>query len=197
MEYNTHSSLASIGKTQGKTQGLSARLPCLPTARGSLVPPTVPTKTVLVAEILNDVSQLPPEMLRKGRWDELFFVDLPNQTEREAIWKIPISKYGRDAKDFDLVQLARITEGLAGSEVESCFVEALYAGFDQDTEPTDLTIAQVLADFMPLSKLMAEQIAALRNWAKGRTTRSICSGACSAMAASTTTATSPISKPAW
>jgi len=123
---------------------------------------------VFVVATANDVSQLPPEMLRKGRWDELFFVDLPNQSEREAIWKIQISRYGRDAKDFDLVQLARATDGLTGSEIEACFVEALYAGFDQDREPTDLTIAQVLTDFMPLSKLMAEQIGALRNWAKGR-----------------------------
>ncbi len=123
---------------------------------------------VFVVATANDVSQLPPEMLRKGRWDELFFCDLPNQQEREAIWSIQISKYGRDAKDFDLVQLAKATEGLTGSEIESCFVEALYAGFDQDQEPTDLTIAQVLTDFVPLSKLMGEQISGLRNWAKGR-----------------------------
>ncbi|WCJ60721.1 AAA family ATPase [Fontisphaera persica] len=123
---------------------------------------------VFVVATANDVSQLPPEMLRKGRWDELFFVDLPNQSEREAIWKIQISKYGRDAKDFDIQVLSKATDGLTGSEIEACFVEALYAGFDQDTEPTDLTIAQVLTDFVPLSKLMAEQIGALRNWAKGR-----------------------------
>lgn len=123
---------------------------------------------VFVVATANDVSQLPPELLRKGRWDELFFVDLPNQTEREAIWKIQISKYGRDAKDFDLVQLARMTDGLTGSEIEACFIEALYAGLDLEKEPTDLTIAQVLTDFVPLSKLMAEQISGLRNWAKGR-----------------------------
>jgi SpoVK/Ycf46/Vps4 family AAA+-type ATPase len=123
---------------------------------------------VFVVATANDVSQLPPEMLRKGRWDELFFVDLPNQSEREAIWGIQISKHGRDAKDFDTAVLSKATEGLTGSEIESCFVEALYAGFDQDAEPTDLTIAQVLTDFMPLSKLMAEQISGLRNWAKGR-----------------------------
>ena len=123
---------------------------------------------VFVVATANDVSQLPPELLRKGRWDELFFVDLPNQLEREAIWKIKISKYGRDPVEFDLVQLGRVTEGLTGSEIEACFVEALYAGFDQDQEPTDLLIAQVLNDFVPLSKLMAEQISGLRNWAKGR-----------------------------
>jgi ATP-dependent 26S proteasome regulatory subunit len=123
---------------------------------------------VFVVATANDVSQLPPEMLRKGRFDELFFVDLPNQQEREAIWEIQIGKYSRDAKDFDIVQLAKVTEGLTGSEIENAFVEALYQAFDAEKEPTDLTIAGVLTEFVPLSKLMAEQIAGLKNWAKGR-----------------------------
>jgi ATP-dependent 26S proteasome regulatory subunit len=123
---------------------------------------------VFVVATANDVSQLPPEMLRKGRWDEMFWVDVPNQEEREAIWEIQIQKYGRDAKEFDIAALAKATEGLTGSEIEQAFVEALFCGFDQQKEPTDLTIAQVLTEFVPLSKLMAEQIAALRNWAKGR-----------------------------
>jgi hypothetical protein len=76
--------------------------------------------------------------------------------------------YGRDAKDFDIQVLSKATDGLTGGEIEACFVKALYAGFDQEQEPTDLTIAQVMTDFVPLSKLMAEQISALRNWAKGR-----------------------------
>lgn len=124
---------------------------------------------VFVVATANDVSQLPPEMLRKGRFDELMFVDLPNQQEREAIGEIQIAKYGRDPKDFDLVQLSRATEGLTGSEIENAFVEALYLAFDAgEKEPTDLDIAGVLNEFVPLSKLMAEQIAGLRNWAKGR-----------------------------
>ena len=124
---------------------------------------------VFVVATANDVSQLPPEMLRKGRFDELMFVDLPNQQEREAIWDIQIAKYGRDPKDFDIVQLARATEGLTGSEIENVFVDALYLAFDAgEKEPTDLDIAGVLTEFVPLSKLMAEQIAGLRNWAKGR-----------------------------
>ncbi len=93
---------------------------------------------------------------------------LPTQAEREAIWAIQIAKYGREATDFDLVQLAKVTEGLTGSEIEAVFVEALYQAFDESTEPTDLTIAQVLGDFVPLSRLMAEQMAGLRTWAKGR-----------------------------
>jgi SpoVK/Ycf46/Vps4 family AAA+-type ATPase len=123
---------------------------------------------VFIVATANDVSQLPPEMLRKGRFDELFFVDLPNQVEREAIWTIQIAKYSRDPKDFDIVQLARACDGLTGSEIENVFIEALYAAFDEENEPTDLTVARVLTEFVPLSKLMAEQIAGLKNWAKGR-----------------------------
>ena len=96
------------------------------------------------------------------------FVDLPNEEERTAIWGIQIQKYGRDAKEFDLVTLAKATDGLTGSEIEQVFVEALFWGFEQEKEPTDLTIAQVLTEFVPLSKLVAEQISGLRTWAKGR-----------------------------
>jgi ATP-dependent 26S proteasome regulatory subunit len=128
---------------------------------------------VFVVATANDVSQLPPEMLRKGRFDELFFVDLPNQAEREAIWEIQIGKHGRSPGDFDVVQLAKATEGLTGSEIENVFIEALYLAFDSggeagEKEPTDLDIARVLTEFVPPSKLMAEQIGALRQWAKGR-----------------------------
>lgn len=123
---------------------------------------------VFIVATANAVAELPPEMLRKGRWDELFFVDLPNQQEREAIWQIQIAKYGRDPKDFDTLQLARATGGLTGAEIENAFVEALYAGFEMGKEPTDLAIAEMLNEVVPLSKLMAEQISHLRNWAKGR-----------------------------
>jgi hypothetical protein len=123
---------------------------------------------VFIVATANDVSQLPPELLRKGRFDELFFVDLPNQAEREAIWAIQVRKYGRDPREYDLVQLARATDGLTGSELETVFVDALFQAFDVGKEPTDLTIAQGLVDLVPLSKLMAEQIAGLRSWAQGR-----------------------------
>jgi SpoVK/Ycf46/Vps4 family AAA+-type ATPase len=121
----------------------------------------------------NEVSQLPPEMLREGRFDELWFVDLPNQADLEPIWEIQIGNYGRDPKEFDLVQLARVTEGLTRSEIENVFIEALYLAFDScgeagEKEATDLDIAWVLTESVPLSKLMAEQINGLRSWAKGR-----------------------------
>ncbi|MBA4150537.1 MAG: AAA family ATPase [Verrucomicrobia bacterium] len=123
---------------------------------------------VFVVATANDVSQLPPEMLRKGRFDEMFFVDLPSQSEREAIWGIQIAKYRRDPKEFDCVQLARATDGFTGSEIESAFIDSLYLAFGNEKEPTDLVIARVLNDYVPLSKLKAEQIGSLRNWSQGR-----------------------------
>jgi SpoVK/Ycf46/Vps4 family AAA+-type ATPase len=150
----------SSGSTDG---GTSARV------LGSLLSwMSEKTAPVFVVATANDVSQLPPELLRAGRWDSMFFVDLPNVDERQAIWTIQIRKHGRDPADFDPVQLARASDGLTGSEIEAVFVESLYDAFDRDTEPTDLDIAHVLTDFVPLSKTMAEQINALRAWATGR-----------------------------
>ena len=126
------------------------------------------TKPVFVVATANDVSQLPPEMLRKGRFDELFYVDLPDDTEREAIWRIVIRKHRRDPNDNDLRQLSRITEGLTGAEIEAVYLEAMFAAFERSKEPTDLDIASVLNGFVPLSRLMAEQIEGLRRWSCGR-----------------------------
>jgi SpoVK/Ycf46/Vps4 family AAA+-type ATPase len=126
------------------------------------------TSPVFVVATANDVSQLPPELLRKGRWDEMFFVDLPNDQEREISWSIQIQKHGRDAEDYDLQQLSRTTEGVTGSEIEQGFIEALYLAFEHGREPTDLDVAQVLNVTVPLSKLMAEQVTALKQWSKGR-----------------------------
>jgi SpoVK/Ycf46/Vps4 family AAA+-type ATPase len=126
------------------------------------------TAPVFIVATANDVSQLPPEMLRAGRWDQLFFADLPNQKEREEIWIIQIARHARKPADFDLRQLAKSTEGFTGSEIEAVFVESLFQAFDQGQEPTDLDIATVLTDFVPLCRLMAEQVSAMRAWAKGR-----------------------------
>jgi SpoVK/Ycf46/Vps4 family AAA+-type ATPase len=126
------------------------------------------TAPVFVVATANDVSQLPPELLRAGRWDALFFVDLPNADERQAIWSLQIRKHGRNPADFDPGQLAWASDGLTGSEIEAVFVEALYDAFSRGTEPTDLDVARVLTDFVPLSKTMAEQITALRTWATSR-----------------------------
>lgn len=126
------------------------------------------TAPVFVVATANEVRNLPPELLRKGRFDEIFFVDLPNQDEREAIWRIQIGRYGRSPENFRTAQLAGATAVFTGAEIEQLFRDALYEAFGRDTEPTDLSISMVLGDAVPLSRLKAEELTALRKWAQGR-----------------------------
>lgn len=129
------------------------------------------TSPVFVVATANDVSQLPPELLRKGRFDETWFVDLPTPEEREQIWKIQIAKFGRKPDAFDINRLASMTEGFTGSEIESLFSEALFAAFDDNKEPDDLLLAMLVGQVIPLSKMMAAEVDALRRWADGRARR--------------------------
>lgn len=125
-------------------------------------------KPVFVVATANDVSQLPPEFLRKGRFDELFFVDLPDAAERSQIWDIVIARHGRNTEDFNSVELAKSAEQFTGAEIDAVFVDALYDAFLDNREPTDLDIVNSMTWTVPLAKLMDGQIAALRNWSKGR-----------------------------
>jgi SpoVK/Ycf46/Vps4 family AAA+-type ATPase len=126
------------------------------------------TSPVFIVATANDVTQLPPEMLRKGRFDEIMFVDLPNPEERVAIWNIQIKKHGRNPAAFDMAALVEASEGFTGSEIEQAFIDALYLGFSNGEEPTDKTVFDAIQNTVPLGKLMGEQINALRKWAKGR-----------------------------
>lgn len=126
------------------------------------------TKPVFVVATANDISQLPPELLRKGRFDEIFFVDLPNSQERAAIWRIVVERFGRKAEDYDIDQLSRATEGFTGCEIEAVFVEAMFAAFQSSREPSDLDIAAVVGEMKPLSQTMAESIKQLKQWSTGR-----------------------------
>lgn len=126
------------------------------------------TKPVFVVATANDISQLPPELLRKGRFDDLYFVDLPNQQERAAIWKIVVERFGRKADEYDIDQLARATDGFTGSEIEAVFVESLFVAFELSREPSDLDIAGVVSGMVPLSQTMAESIKQLKQWSTGR-----------------------------
>ena len=126
------------------------------------------TSAVFVVATANAISQLPPELLRKGRWDELWFVDLPNQRERTAIWDIVIEKYGRQKTNYDTVCLARASELYTGAEIEAVFVEALHLAFTEDREPTELDLGKVLNAVIPLTLSMPEAIERTRHWARGR-----------------------------
>jgi SpoVK/Ycf46/Vps4 family AAA+-type ATPase len=125
------------------------------------------TAPVFVIATSNNINLLPPELLRKGRFDEIFFVDLPSQEEREEIFAIHLAKRHRDPNDFDLAQLARAAEGFSGAEIEQVIIAGLYEAFDNDER--DLSTQDLLdavAATIPLSRTMREQITTLRNWAR-------------------------------
>ncbi len=126
------------------------------------------TSPVFVIATANDVTQLPPELLRKGRWDELFFTDLPSIEERQQIWAIQITKAGRKPSDFNLDGLATSSEGFTGAEIEQCVTDSLYRAFADNREPKTADMGTAAAETVPLSKLMGEQIDGLRKWARGR-----------------------------
>lgn len=123
---------------------------------------------VFVMATANRVERLPGEFLRKGRFDELFFVDLPNAEERKDIFRIHLSKRKRDISRFDLDQLANVSDGFSGAEIEQALVAAMYDAFAQEREFTQLDIIAAVKATQPLSKTMSEQVTALRDWARQR-----------------------------
>ena len=126
------------------------------------------TTPVFVVATANDISKLPPELLRKGRLDEIFFVDLPNEEEREEIFRIHISKKKRDSNKFDLQSLGRASEDFSGAEIEEAVNSALYVAFYEKTDLTDAHVLKAIRETTPLAKTMDEAINRLRSWADGR-----------------------------
>lgn len=125
-------------------------------------------KPVFVVATANDVSKLPPEFLRKGRFDEMFFVDLPDGSEREQIWKIVIARHGRLPGDYDAPALSSNCDQFTGAEIEAVFIDALHEAFAEGRQPAARDIQAAMASTVPLAELMDGQIAALRKWANGR-----------------------------
>ena len=124
---------------------------------------------VFVVATANDVTRLPPELVRKGRFDEIFFVDLPDDRQRADILAIHLRRRGHDPARFDLARLAAATAGFSGAELEQAVVSALYTVFAEERElGTEALLGEVAAT-QPLSRTMAERFAQLREWAKGRT----------------------------
>jgi hypothetical protein len=123
---------------------------------------------VFVVATANDISQLPPELLRKGRLDEIFFVDLPEAAEREEIFRIHLAKRGRQPAAFDTAACATASPDLSGAEIEEAVNSALYDAFHAGCEVTTGHILAALGQTVPLAKTMDEQISRLRHWAGGR-----------------------------
>ncbi|MGD2094161.1 MAG: AAA family ATPase [Phycisphaerales bacterium] len=123
---------------------------------------------VFVVATANDIGALPPELLRKGRFDEIFFVDLPNQDVRKEIFKIHLMKRKRDPKKFDLDALAEASDGYSGSEIEQAVVSALHEVYSEKAGLSTEKILSALRNSPPISVTLAENVQYLRNWAEGR-----------------------------
>jgi len=126
------------------------------------------TAPVFLVATANEVEALPPELLRKGRFDEIFFVDLPVDATRREIFSIHLKKRRRDPADFDLEALAKAADGFSGAEIEQAVIAGLYESFAAGKELRTEHIRRALAGSPPLSVTMAERVAELRAWAAGR-----------------------------
>lgn len=128
-----------------------------------------PRQRVFVAATANDISALPPELLRKGRFDEIFFVDLPSAPVRAEIFRIHLRQRGLDDKAFDIDALTAACDSYSGAEIEQAIVGGLYEASSMQRALDTGLLLQELQRTRPLSVVMAEPVAALRNWARERT----------------------------
>jgi len=123
---------------------------------------------VFVVATANEISQLPPELLRKGRFDEIFFVDLPSPAERSEVLRIHLARRGREAGAFDLSALVEASHDFSGAEIEEAVISALYDAFSSRQELETHHVLSALQETVPLARTMDEQINRLRQWADGR-----------------------------
>jgi SpoVK/Ycf46/Vps4 family AAA+-type ATPase len=123
---------------------------------------------VFVAATCNNVTVLPPELIRKGRFDELFFVDLPNAAERQRIFAIQLKRRKQDPSAFDVAQLVQIAEGYSGAEIDAAVQTAMYEAYATKSPLSTLMLAHALEKTVPLSTTRSEEIQQLRLWAKDR-----------------------------
>lgn len=126
------------------------------------------TKPVFVVATANNIAELPPELLRKGRVDEIFFVDLPTEQERKEILSIHLAKKERNPDKFDLRALSQESKGFSGAELEEVIKEALFQSYDMGEKLETKHISEAIKRTYPLSKTMREMIENMRKWAKSR-----------------------------
>ena len=123
---------------------------------------------VFVAATANDLSTLPPELLRKGRFDEIFFVDLPDAAERAAIFRIHLQLRRQDATAFDVDALAAASDGFSGAEIEQAVIASLYRALHAKLPLTTDMVRQEIGNTIPLSVSRREDIERIRREARGR-----------------------------
>jgi SpoVK/Ycf46/Vps4 family AAA+-type ATPase len=124
------------------------------------------TSPVFVVATANNIQSLPPELLRRGRFDEIFFVGLPTQEERKAIYEVHLSRLrAHNLQSYDLERLAYETPSFSGAEIEQAIVEAMHIGFSQDRDFTTEDILEAASQIVPLARTAQEQVEALQAWA--------------------------------
>jgi SpoVK/Ycf46/Vps4 family AAA+-type ATPase len=123
---------------------------------------------IFIIATANDVSSLPPELMRKGRFDEVFFIDLPAQEAREKIFEIHLTRRKRDPANFNLKKLAAAAADFCGSEIEQAVIGSLFSAFRNRSELQDQHILDEIAKTKPLAVLMEERVTELRHWAANR-----------------------------
>ena len=124
---------------------------------------------VFVVATANDISTLPPELVRKGRFDEIFFVDLPGQDVRAAIFSIHLKDREQPLQNFDAHNLAMASDGFSGAEIEQAIVSSLYTAHARREPLATEHILEEITRTRPLSVVMAERIEEMRDWSRGRT----------------------------
>jgi SpoVK/Ycf46/Vps4 family AAA+-type ATPase len=124
---------------------------------------------VFVVATANRIDALPPELMRKGRFDEIFFIDLPSTAERRDIFGIHVRRRGRAPEGFDLERVAALAEGFSGAEIEQAVISGLYDAFAEGKELAQAHLERAVAESFPLATTMREEIEALRAWARTRT----------------------------
>jgi SpoVK/Ycf46/Vps4 family AAA+-type ATPase len=123
---------------------------------------------VLVVATANEVISLPPELLRRGRFDEIFFVDLPDERARAEILAIHLRRHGRDPARFSVATAARSTDHFSGAELEQVVVAALYRAFAAGRDVADDDLRRSASEIVPLYRTYEERVKALRTWARDR-----------------------------
>jgi SpoVK/Ycf46/Vps4 family AAA+-type ATPase len=126
---------------------------------------------LFVAATANRIDLLPAEMIRKGRFDEVFFVDLPQDEERNEIFKVHLSRRGVDPEQLNVGRLVAFANGWTGAEIEQCVVSALTKAQLEDRSVNEQDLVNIASDIVPLSRTMKEQINHIRGWASERALR--------------------------
>jgi len=130
------------------------------------------SSSVFIVATANNIDALPPELLRKGRFDEIFFINLPNYAERKQILKVHLHRFRPDSVAFDIDLIAKISEDFSGAEIEQAIIEGMYSAFNQNRDLATEDIVEAIKNTFPLASTAREQINYMKAWAEQGRARS-------------------------